>query len=189
MNKHTTKNTAALNPLPSGMQTLHDRDAFIIRRNWFSPMAFFLVFFCIFWNGFMIFWMYTTLTKGIWIMAAFGSIHALIGLGMLYFTIASFINKTDISVDPNYLSVRHYPLPWIGSKKIRVHEISQLYCKKHVTHSKNGTRTSYRVYVITQNNREQKLVSGLNSPNQAQYIEQEIEVILGLENQTVTGEL
>lgn len=92
-------------------------------------------------------------------------------------------------MDPNHLTVQHYPMPWVGSKKIRVHEITQLYCKEHVTRSKNGTRVSYRVHAVMNNGRDQKLLSGLTTDTQARFIEHEIESVLGLENLDVVGEL
>lgn len=180
---------SAIVPLPANLSIVHDRGAFIIRRRWFSAVAFFMVFFALFWNGFMVVWMSIALSQGQWAMAAFGSIHALVGLGLIYFCVASFVNKTDVSVDPNYLSVRHYPMPWLGSKKIRVHEITQLYCKEQITQGKNGTRVSYRVHAVMSNGRDQKLLSGLTTDTQARFIEHEIESVLGLENREVVGEL
>jgi uncharacterized membrane protein YhiD involved in acid resistance len=160
----------------------------IIRRKWFSFMAVFLAFFALFWNGFMIVWMTMAISSGVWIMAAFGCIHAAVGICMAYFAVASFVNKTDISVDPNYLKVRHYPLPWKGATEIRVHSIKQLYCKEKISRSKNGVNVTYQVNVITEDNREQKLLSGLQDSSQAHYIEKEIEAVLGIQNQAVSGE-
>ncbi|WPJ97160.1 hypothetical protein SH580_05490 [Coraliomargarita algicola] len=175
-------------PLPQNLTTHFDRDSFIIRRKWFSALTFFLLFFAIFWNGFMVVWMTLALRDGVWMMAAFGSIHALVGLFMAYFCVASCINKTDVVVDPNYLTVRHYPMPWFGSKKIRVHSIQQLYSKEHISRSKNGVNISYRVYVLTNDNREQKLLTGLTELSQAHFIEHEIENVLGIKDQAVAGE-
>jgi len=42
----------------------------------------------------MVVWMSIALNQGQWIMAAFGSIHALVGLGLIYFCVANFLNKT-----------------------------------------------------------------------------------------------
>lgn len=177
-------------PLPNNLSLHHERDAVIIRRRWFTPFVFFFVFFALFWNGFMVVWMTIALTQGQLMMAAFGSIHALVGLGLIYFCVASFLNNTDISVDPSYLRVRHYPLPWFGSKQFRSHEVTQLFCKEQITRSKNGgTNVSYRVQLILNKGREQTLVGGLTSDSQARYIEREIESVLGLENLAVAGEL
>lgn len=175
-------------PLPQNIEILNDRDSLIIRRKWFTPVAFFMVFFALFWNGFMVVWMTMAIKSGVWIMAAFGSIHAAVGLFLAYFCIASFVNKTDIRIDPNYLTVRHYPLPWRGAKKIRVHDIQQLYSKEQISHSKNGTNISYQLHVITNDNREQKLLSGLTDVAQARFVEREIETILGLQDVSVAGE-
>jgi hypothetical protein len=85
---------SAIVPLPENLSIVHDRGTFIIRRRWFSPIVFFFVFFALFWNGFMVVWMSIALNQGQWIMAAFGSIHALVGLGLIYFCVANFLNKT-----------------------------------------------------------------------------------------------
>lgn len=183
-----TTATSAIIPLPKQLKIVHDRDAMIIRRKWFSPLAFFLVFFALFWNGFMVVWMTMALREGVWVMAAFGSIHAFVGLFLAYFCVASFINTTDVSIDPNYLTVRHYPLPWLGNKKIRVHTIKQLYSKEHISRSKNGVNVSYRLFVITNDNQEEKLLTGLTELSQARFIEREIENVLGLEDLPVSGE-
>ena len=176
--------------LPDNLSLHHERDAVIIRRRWLTPFVFFFVFFALFWNGFMVVWMTIAITRDQLTMAAFGSIHAFVGLGLIYFCVASFLNKTDISVDPSYLRVRHYPLPWFGSKQFRVHEITQLFCKEQITRTKNGgTNVSYRVHLILADGREQTLIAGLISDNQARYIEREIESVLGLKNLSVAGEL
>jgi len=176
-------------PLPDKMELVHDRDAMIIRHTWFSIKAILLIPFALFWNGFMVVWMYKALSDGIWVMAAFGSIHALVGIGLIYFCIACFLNKTDVSIDPNYLTVRHYPVPWMGNQKIRVHEIKQLYTKEHITRNKNSTSVSYRVYAILNNLKEKKLISNLDTLSQGKYIEREIEAVLGLEDIQVAGEV
>lgn len=175
-------------PLPQNLTVINDRGSIIIRRRWFTPLVFFLVFFATIWNGFMVFWMAMAFSQGASMMAAFGSIHALVGVGLIYFCTASFINKTDVSVDPNHVKVRHYPVPWPGKKQIPVYQIKQLFNKEHVSRNKNGVRVSYAVYVVTEDGREQKLVSGLTDDNQARFIEREIESILGLEDIRVAGE-
>lgn len=181
-------NTAPLIPFPKNITVLHDRDSFIIRRRWFSAAAFFLIFFAIVWNAFMVGWMLTAFSSGNWGMAAFGSIHAAVGIGVGYAAIAMLLNKTDVTVNPYYLSVRHYPLPWFGSKRIRVDLVKQLFVKEQVVNSKNGSSVTYRVHLITDGDREEKLLSGLSDVSQAKFIEREIESILGLPDIPVAGE-
>ena len=43
-----------------------------IRRRWFTAAVLFLVFFCVFWNGFMIVWHGMAFASGAWFMSLFG---------------------------------------------------------------------------------------------------------------------
>lgn len=175
-------------PFPKNLSVLHDRDTFTIRRRWFSAAAIFLVFFALFWNAFMVVWMVIAFSSGLWPMAAFGSLHALVGVGVGYTALAMLVNKTDVSVSPYYLGVRHYPLPWGGSKRVRVDLIKQLFVKEKVVQGKNGTSVTYGLFMIVQGDREEKLLTGLKEVSQAHFIEREIEAILGLKDIPVSGE-
>lgn len=161
----------------------------VIRRKWFGPHVFFLIPFTLFWDGFMVFWFYTAFTQGQLMMAAFGSIHAMVGIGLTYFVICSFANATDIAVDPNHVEVKIHPFPFPGGKKIRTSDITQLYCDERISHNKNGTSVSYTVKIIDQGGKYTKLVSGLKEAEEAKFIENKIESILGIENQPVAGEI
>ncbi|MEM7672917.1 MAG: hypothetical protein AAF212_06215 [Verrucomicrobiota bacterium] len=176
-------------PIPDRLQIFHDRDKLVIRRKWFGLQVLFLIPFTLFWNGFLIFWFYRAFTDGQSTMAAFGSIHGLVGLGLIYFLICNFANATDISVDPNHVVVKIHPFPFPGGKKIRTSDITQLYCDKRITRHKNGTSVSYTVKIIDQRGKYTKLVSGLREPEEAKFIESKIESILGIENQPVAGEI
>jgi hypothetical protein len=159
-----------------------------IRRSWFSPGLFFLVFFCVFWNGFMIVWHGIALSTGAWFMSCFGLLHTAVGIGLAYGTLAGFVNQTVIRVGQGLLEIRHGPLPWLGNKSFPAHEITQLYCKEHVHHGKNGTSVTYSVELILQRGKE-TLVRSLPECEQALYIEQELERHLKLEDRAVRGEV
>lgn len=178
-----------LNPLPKNLELVTEYDAIVIRRTWKSALAYFLTAFALFWNGFMVVWMGIAISQGQWAMVAFGAIHAAVGLGLIYFTIALFLNKTDIRIDTYNLSIKHYPLPWMGQLQIPVENVEQIYCKEKITRNKNSTNVSYEVHCIERNSRQKKILSGLNDSSQARFIEAEIEKILGIKNRPVTGEI
>jgi Tfp pilus assembly PilM family ATPase len=69
-----------------------------------------------------------------------------------------------------------------------VADLKQLYAKEKVSSSRNGTSITYEVHV-TRSGRNIKLVSGLESSEQAVYIEQEIEKYLNIKDIPVKGEL
>ena len=181
--------TTPIVPIPEKFSVFHDRDKLVIRRKWFGPIVFFLIPFTLCWDGFMVFWFYKAFTAGEWMMAAFGSIHALVGVGMTYFIICTFANSTDITIDPRHVSVKIHPFPWPGGKDIPTTDIAQLYCDKQVTQTKNGTSKSYSVKIIDKHGKSTKLIAGLRDVQEAKFIEDKVESILGIENQPVTGEI
>lgn len=186
----SNKNVSSpLNPLPKNIDLITEYDAIVLRRTWKSPVAYFLTFFSLFWNGFMVVWMTIAITKGQWAMAAFGSIHATVGLVLIYVTLALFLNKTDIRIDSYNLSIKHYPLPWFGQIQLPVESIQQVYCKEKVSRNKNGTSITYDVHCLDHNTFSKKLISGLNDQEQARFIEREIEKTLGIKDRPVSGEL
>jgi hypothetical protein len=175
-------------PMPPRVEVLDLGNSLEIRRSWFTPVLFFLVFFCIFWNGFMIVWHVMAISMGAWFMSVFGLLHTAVGIGLAYGTFAGFVNRTVIRVGQGMLEVRHGPLPWLGNKTLPAHEVQQLYCQEHVHRNKNGTSVTYSVELIRNSGRE-TLVKGLSECDQALFIEQELERFLKIEDQPVRGEL
>ena len=175
-------------PMPPRVDVLDLGNHLEIRRSWFSPMLFFLLFFCIFWNGFMVVWHVMAISMGAWFMSVFGLLHTAVGLGLAYGTLAGFVNQTVIRVGQGLLEVQHGPLPWLGNKTLPAHEVQQLYCQEHVHHGKNGSSVTYSVELVRNEGRE-TLIKSLSECDQALFIEQELERFLKIEDQPVRGEL
>jgi hypothetical protein len=175
--------------LPKQMEVVDLGTSFEIRRRWFSPVFVFLVFFCLFWNGFMIVWHGIALSQGLWPMSCFGLLHTAVGIALLYFTVAGFVNTTVVRVERGMIEVRHGPLPWPGNKSLEAHDVEQLYCREQVNGNKNRSQCTYEVRVLRQGNVRDTLVKGLTDPDQALYIEQELERHLRIVDQPVAGEL
>lgn len=160
-----------------------------IVRTWFTPTVIFLTFFCLFWNGFMMFWFSMALSKKAYMMALFGSLHGAVGLGMLYAVLAGYFNKTYILITGNCLVVKHRPFPWAGEKNIPRQDLKQLYSKESAIKGENGYSHRYSVQVISKKGQVIELVSGLNSSEEALFIEQEVEKYLKIEDEPVRGEI
>lgn len=176
--------------LPSGIAVENRGSDLQIVRRWFTPVAFFLVFFCIAWNSFLIFWYTMAIGVGApWIFKVFPIVHVAVGVGLTYFTVACFVNTTVIAVQSGQLSVRHGPIPWPGNRTLDATQISQFYCKETVRHGENGSQTSYHLHAVTTDGRNLKLLSGLTTSEQAVSIEQQLEKHLGIEDRPVSGEL
>ena len=163
----------------------------VISRRWFSPAVFFLVFFCAFWDGFLIFWYSMAFTqKDIpWLMIVFPVLHVAVGVGLTYFVLCSFVNRTKIKVGMGQLTVRHGPLPWPGNHTLNSVDVEQLYCRSKFHRSKHGGRYTYEVHALLHDGKKQKLVSGLDDSDHAIFIEQSLEDHLRIEDRRVPDEM
>ncbi len=164
-------------------------------RRWFNPGFIFLAFFCLFWDGFLIVWYTIGLTVSTQsgpvggLMLLFPLIHVAVGVGLTYYTIAGFVNHTKVEIDDRTLSVEHGPLPWKGNQSVPASELSQLYCDRKISHSKNGTSVTYRLHALMKNGETRQILAGLQDQASAVYLEQQIEKRLGLRDHRVAGDV
>jgi hypothetical protein len=159
-------------------------------RKWFSPVVFFLIPFCVVWNGFLIFWYVAAFSTGAPMVATlFPLIHVAVGVGLAYFTLALLINRTEIAVERGEVVITHAPLPWFGYRRIPGVMIDQIYAKVHITHGKNGPSTDYQLWLVNTSGKHEKLHANNLSQEQALYIEQQLEKALGIKDRAISGEL
>ena len=171
-------------PVPEKLDLVEDHGKLVIRRKWFGWHLIFLTIFCVVWDGFLFFWYsiaFSDPDSGL-MMKLFPIGHLAVGVGLTYFVIAGYFNKTDIIIDPMYIEVKIYPIKWFGNKKIDITEIKQLYTTEKISNTKNGTTVRYQVSVVTNENKQKKLVGGLESREQGLFIEHKIEEILGIKS-------
>jgi hypothetical protein len=175
-------------PKPRGIKVDDDGYRLRIRRRWFGPQYIFLLFFCIAWDAFLVFWYSMAFqVDAPWIMVVFPIAHVAVGVGLTYFVLAGLLNTTTITADPQELMVRHRPIPWRGNVKYAASQIRQLYVKRDKAEV-NGSKT-FSLYALLLNRKAVKLLSGLLEPSQGQFIEQEIERHLGIAPEAVKGEV
>jgi hypothetical protein len=158
---------------------------------WFSPKYIGLAIFAVVWDAFLCFW-YSIAFSGNgmpWIMIVFPLGHVAVGLGISYSVLAGFLNKTTLRIEKARFSVHHDPVPWLGEVNVPVSELEQLYCKEKHTSSKNGSSLSYQLCAVLKDGRKLDLVSGLDSPDVALFVEQQIEDWLQIEDRGVSGEM
>lgn len=68
-------------------------------------------------------------------------------------------------------------------------EVKQLYVEKYISSRTNGSpNDAYRVNLILDNQRTVRLIHGLRHPDQARYIEQQVERFLEIEDRPVREE-
>lgn len=179
----------AAQSLPAGFSIEDMGNSLEIRHRWFSPVFIFMLFFSLFWNGFMIVWHVIAIGSGAWIMSAFGLLHTAVGVVVGYVTLAGFVNTTTIRIGQGMLEVHTGPLPWPGNLSLAADEIRQVFCHEKITRGKNGPSYSYEVHAILRGEVRKPLLKGLTNAEQALFIEQELERFLRIADQSVVGEL
>lgn len=180
--------------IPEKITVTRDFQHLQIVRKWFGFRFIVLTLFVIVWDAFLLNWYASILSfpslSGPGLMfALFPLLHVAAGVGLTYYTLAGYLNRTTIDVDFNSLTIRHGPLPWWGNQDVSSRQLRQLYSKRD-DHGSSGYRRgypAYSVHAITEERRNLKLLSGLDTSEQALFIEQEIEKFLKIEDKPVKG--
>ena len=160
-----------------------------ITLSWFTPVAFFLLFFSIAWDGFLIFW-YSMAFSGPWIMALFPVVHVAVGFYLTYYTLCLFFNKTFIDVEGDTLTVVHKPIPWWrGNRKFDIRDITQFYVAEKKSTGQNGVNYIYELRAKLRSDSETEVVAldGVSSQDVLR-IEEHLEKFLGINDMPVKGE-
>ena len=177
-------------PMPGNVTVDNHGTGLTLSYRWFSYKFIFLVFFCIFWDGFLVFWYSQALSGNApLMMILFPLLHVGVGVGLTYYTVAGFVNRTIVDVTREGITIHHAPLPWPGNKTVPAFEITQLYREEVISRSNRGTNVRYRLSAISRDNKKIKLISGIDAADVALFLEQEIEKWLNIKNVPVTGEM
>ncbi|MCA9320607.1 MAG: hypothetical protein KDB53_07725 [Planctomycetes bacterium] len=164
--------------LPDRMTIEHHPGGLLITTRPNRIAAIFMTVFCLFWNGFLVFWFTFTLKHGLGLMAAFGTLHAIVGLLLIWITLAVWLNHTEIRVGNGALTVRHQPIPVPGNTTTPLHQVKQLYCQRQVRQQENGQSVSWSVHAVDSEGRRRPVLKNLPDEDQALFIEAEVERFL-----------
>lgn len=176
--------------MPKGYRLEMDGADLLIIRRWFGAKYVALLFFCVFWDGFLAVWYYIAFTKDSpLVMKVFPVLHVAVGVGITYAVLAGFLNRTKIRLNPAELEVKHYPVPWPGNRVLQRQELDQLFCEEKLGANKNTVTYSYDLLALMRDGRRIKLVSSMDTPEQALFLEQKIERHLGIADRPVAGEM
>ena len=180
---------------PEGMVVQDTGRLWSARWRWFRPEFIGLAVFCVAWDAFLTFWYSAALGPhkpgdgSNWLMVVFPVGHVAIGVGMTYYTLCGFLNRTTLLVTQYEVIVRHRPLPWLGNRRLVAAEITQLYCGRAQSRSNNaGPSWTYTLMACLNEGRQVKLVGGFRELGEAQFLERTLEDRLNLAPRPVVGE-
>lgn len=177
-------------PIPEHISMEQTSGGLLFSYRWFSPAFIFVALFAILWDGFLVFW-YSIATSqdAPLVMLLFPAVHVLVGVGITYFALAGFYNRTLVLVGEGKLTIHHVPLPWPGNRILQAADITQLYSQERVIRTRNGTQLKYQLNAITRENKKITLLSSLTAPDQVRFLEHKLEEHLGITDVPVEGEM
>ncbi|MEM9819928.1 MAG: DUF4178 domain-containing protein [Bacteroidota bacterium] len=177
---------------PKKINIYEDERGLEISFAWRAPIAYFMAFFALIWNTFLVFWYTIAIGTGApFVFILFPLLHVAVGVYLAYHTLSLFLNQTFVDVTRDYLLVSHRPLHWWwGNTSIPLDEIEQLYVKEKKTQSsKGGGLSNYELRVRMKDFKDEKLISinGL-SKYKLREIEAHLENYIGINDNAVEGE-
>jgi hypothetical protein len=169
--------------VPIQMAVRKDLHHLQITRMWFEMKYVLLTPFVLGWNA-LILWGYRMTFSAPRVempVVLFLLLPASLGVSLMYFLLAGFLNKTTIDVTPTVISVKHGPIPVWGNKRISPKGLSKLDCQKEK--ARNGLYWIDIISVLAkkQNQDTITLLSGLKEVEQAMFIKREVESFLKIE--------
>lgn len=158
---------------------------------WFSWGFLFLLAFCIAWDSFLVFWYVMAFGMGApWIFKVFPVLHLAVGVGLTYFTVAGFLNRTVLELTPEVLTVWHGPVPWPGNITLPTLDMTQFYCVEDLPRARHGRpHLTFQLCALLNDGRKVKLLTGIDERDHVLFLEQTLEKWLGLKDQPVGGEM
>ena len=177
--------------IPKGIEVLKMFSELEIKINWRHTASKFLMLFTLIWNGILFPMALIIIISEEMAMLLFMSIHIAVGVGLLYWSLAALFNTTYITVDSYYINIQHRPFQlFFKEHQIETKDVEQLYVKKYSNGSTNGNPNYvYGVVAIMKSKEEIKIIKGINKPQQALYIEQEIEKFAKIKDKPIAGEI
>ncbi len=165
-------------PRQAGWERGEEGGGLVLRHRWLGWHVLFLVAWCALWNGGLL----SALGQGA--VPALLLLHAIVGVGVLYFTLCSFVNTSTITVRGGRLTLAHGPLPWPGGITLATGDIDQLY----VEETYSNKRRHWHVLALCSDGVARKVSPQLTSRDQGRWVEQQIEAHLGIHDRPVAAE-
>jgi hypothetical protein len=156
---------------------------------WFKPSGLMMIPFTLFWNGILSVFAVAT-TEGFKhperLLIGLAVPHVWVGLGLVWFCLATLFNSTRIRAGSGALTVHHGPLWWPGNRKLEASEVTQLFVVGRDGRRGNST---YEVCAVMRDGRKQVVLKGLESADEARFLEHSLERALRIQDRPVAGEL
>jgi len=175
--------------LPKDISVRQTDTELVLEHRWFTPQNIVNLIPILFVTCFsLIFFLIVIDTSSLFHFLLFLPLFALPSLG-IYVAIIGFINKTIIKANSEILEVTIAPLPWFGGNVFSSIDLKQLYIVETLRSYRLNVKPTYNILAKTRKGKSVTILSGVRNVNAALYIEQQIEKLLSIKDEPVSGEM
>ena len=166
---------------PRGMSDVEVQGGVAFKRRWFGARHVFTGLGGLGLTGFMLL---LDSAATLWPLSA---MPWAVALGLCAHAVVGLVNGTVVKVTEEGIRIAHRPVPWFGTKMLYRGAIEGVYVLERVADSQQGRRVRYEVWAKLTAGRATKVIGGLHTAHEACYIEDRLQVSLGLDHTAVTG--
>jgi hypothetical protein len=172
--------------LPEEISFVDSKNGLTIKKRWFEYGRFLQLMIALIINvsaGFALYELFYIQANGMLLagVVAVGTVVCIlqiIGFWMLYKAVCGFLNTTVIKIDSSTISIHFKPLPWFGAKTIKRDDILQFNVIEKDYSDAVINHVAYQLQIVVKNSDPVYLLKNLETPEQAQFIEEKIEQFL-----------
>ena len=183
------KNKAKRNhSAPTRLRIVQLPDAVEVHYRWWNRTHWGLLVFALLWNVPVLFTIVAANVANDFSMMECFSLFIFVGLFLIYTVVTAAVNRSRIRIEERGIDVIHRPLqtPTNRDTWIDRRSIEQVYCQQRVAYTSNDKPTHvYDVHYIAKGAGDKVLVRGLETHEEALFIEQKIESLYQIANSEV----
>ncbi|MTB52640.1 hypothetical protein [Lewinella sp. W8] len=143
-----------------------------ITYSWGNPSRWFLAFFSLFWNAFVLFFL--AVGAGWFIV-----FHLIAGAFIGWYTLTLFLNKSVIKASSQELTITHGPIPWFSKdRQIPARAVKQLYVE--IGPVKQNNQSTYQLMAQLDTDARVKLIGAEMDKERLLEVEATVERYLGI---------
>ena len=174
---------------PANIKIHQDHSTLYIARRWFSKRRIFMVFFSVAWNV-GLYQLYLDVFEFGFTEIGFATVFLIVGIFLVYISLARLVNTTYISIDKNFLIARDGPIITPGNNTIPTQDLKHLYMDVQPLFPDSSGKSAPAVfglsglyaielYACIHSGPMIKIATGLEEKEQALFITKEVNKFLG----------
>jgi hypothetical protein len=163
-------------PVPTNVVCKRQATGVTLTQRWLSWLAVVMVPCCILLDAAVVV-AYALLPKGDLTLLALPVLlpGILLALWASYYILARLVNRTDVRVTTDGLSIQHGPLPWPGNRSLPIQHVKELRCEERTSRDYAGdVWETYTLSAILEDGRRVELLHKIGSPRAARILQQQV---------------